>query len=80
MSNIIKEYLTENDPLHFIKNGGNINEYVLVSEKLYEDYIKQGKLYKYNVFERFQEVYWQVSLKDNLCSVLCDSINHKFIN
>lgn len=77
MCEIIQELLKINDPLNFIKNGGDNNEYNFISEKLYEDYIKQDILYKYNIFERFQEVYWQGALKDNLCSSLCDNINLK---
>ena len=72
----IHNIVTDIDPLDFIKMGStHDDEYQIVSQKIYDTYINKNKIFKFEVFEIFQNVYWQGACSDELCTQITDLIN-----
>lgn len=74
----IKNILTNIDPIQLLYlDKNNIDEYLHISNILYDIYSKKNKLYKFETFETFENVYWRGACSDELCTIITDMINKR---
>lgn len=72
----IKNILTTIDPIQLLYlDKNNVDEYMYISNILYNIYSKKNKLYKFETFETFENVYWHGACPDHLCTIITNMIN-----
>jgi len=72
----IKKIITGIDPIQLLYlDRNNVYEYTHISDILHNIYSKKNKLYKFETFETFENVYWQGACSDQLCTIITNMIN-----